>query len=207
MAKKQDSFYFDNFVECAKLSCQAAYLLKKFLTDFKAEDMSEKLSEIHKIEHEADEKKHQLTDKLAKAFITPIEREDISSLSHNIDEMTDKIEEVFIRVYMNNVQVIKPEAVDMLDVIIQCCEEVCGLLQEFSNFRRSKKIKDYIIRINTLEEEADQLYISNMRNLHMDNSDLLHIIAWREIYTYLEKCADACEHVADDVESVVMNNS
>ncbi|MGI6010866.1 MAG: DUF47 domain-containing protein [Ruminococcus sp.] len=207
MSKKQDSFYFDNFVACAELSCQAAYLLRKFLTEFTTEDMARKLDEMHKIEHEADDRKHQLTDKLAKAFITPIEREDISALSHNIDEMTDKIEEVFIRIYMNNVQSIKPEAVSMLDVVIQCCEEVCSLLREFSNFRRSKKIKDYIIRINTLEEEADQLFISNMRSLHMESSDLLHIIAWREIYTYLEKCADACEHVADGVESVVMNNS
>lgn len=207
MSKKQDSFYFDNFLECARLSCQAAYLLKKFLTDFEVKDMEQKLDEIHSIEHSADDKKHQLTDRLAKAFITPIEREDIAQLSHNIDEMTDKIEEVFIRIYMNNVQTIRPEAVAMLDLIIRCCEEVCSLLEEFPNFRRSKKLKEYIIRINTLEEEADQLFISNMRKLHTEEADLFSVIAWREIYTYLEKCADACEHVADGVESVVMNNS
>ena len=34
MSKKQDSFYFDHFLECARLSCQAAHLLKTFLTDF-----------------------------------------------------------------------------------------------------------------------------------------------------------------------------
>lgn len=169
--------------------------------------MDRKLDEIHSIEHSADDKKHQLTDRLAKAFITPIEREDIAQLSHNIDEMTDKIEEVFIRIYMNNVQTIRPEAVAMLDLIIRCCEEVCSLLEEFPNFRRSKKLKEYIIRINTLEEEADQLFISNMRKLHTEEEDLFSVIAWREIYTYLEKCADACEHVADGVESVVMNNS
>ena len=207
MSKKQDSFYFDNFLECARLSCQADHLLKTFLTDCEVKDMDRKLDEIHSIEHSADDKKHQLMDRLAKAFITPIEREDIAQLSHNIDEMTDKIEEVFIRIYMNNVQTIRPEAVAMLDLIIRCCEEVCSLLEEFPNFRRSKKLKEYIIRINTLEEEADQLFISNMRKLHTEEEDLFSVIAWREIYTYLEKCADACEHVADGVESVVMNNS
>ena len=207
MSKKQDSFYFDNFLVSARLTCQAAQLLKTFLTDFEVKDMDRKLDEIHSIEHSADDKKHQLTDRLAKAFITPIEREDIAQLSHNIDEMTDKIEEVFIRIYMNNVQTIRPEAVAMLDLIIRCCEEVCSLLEEFPNFRRSKKLKEYIIRINTLEEEADQLFISNMRKLHIEEEDLFSVIAWREIYTYLEKCADACEHVADGVESVVMNNS
>lgn len=34
---------------------------------------------------------------LAKAFITPIEREDIILLSQNIDEVTDKIEDVLLQ--------------------------------------------------------------------------------------------------------------
>lgn len=207
MSKKQDAFYYDNFAECAQLARKAAYFLREKLTDFHPEDMEENMEEIHRIEHEADEKKHQLTDRLAKAFITPIEREDIVSLSYNIDELADKAEEVFIRIYMNNVQTIKPDALRMLDIVIQCTEEVCTLIKEFADFRHSKKLNDSIIQINSLEEQADKIYFSSMRALHTENSDILEILAWREIYTYLEKCADACEHVADVVEEVVMKNS
>ena len=99
-------------------------------------------------------KKHELSDRLTKAFITPIEREDIAALSEQIDDLTDKIEEVFIRIYINNVKAIRPEALKMLELVIQCCEEVCGLMREFANFRRSKELKDRIIQINSLEEEA-----------------------------------------------------
>lgn len=207
MSKKQDEFYFNNFIECTEFSCQAAYLLKNILREFKPENMEKTLSDIHAIEHGADDKKHQMTDKLARAFITPIEREDIVSLSHNIDELTDKIEEVFIRIYINNVRTIKREAMQMLDIVIQCCEEVCSLMKEFANFKVSKELKNHIIRINSLEEEADQLYIASMRKLHTETQDVLEVLAWREIYSYLEKCADACEHVADVVGSVVMKNS
>lgn len=38
MSKKQDDFYFQNFIECAGYSCQAAHLLKEILSDFKPED-------------------------------------------------------------------------------------------------------------------------------------------------------------------------
>ena len=182
-------------------------MLKNILREFKPENMEKTLSDIHAIEHGADDKKHQMTDKLARAFITPIEREDIVSLSHNIDELTDKIEEVFIRIYINNVRTIKREAMQMLDIVIQCCEEVCSLMKEFANFKVSKELKNHIIRINSLEEEADQLYIASMRKLHTETQDVLEVLAWREIYSYLEKCADACEHVADVVGSVVMKNS
>ena len=207
MAKKQDDFYFQNFITCAEFSSQAAHLLKDILSDFRPEETKKRLDELHAIEHAADEKKHELNDKLVKAFITPIEREDIASLSQQIDNLTDKIEEVFIRIYINNVSKIRPEALEMLDIVIRCCEEICGLMREFANFRRSKELKDRIIRINSLEEEADRLYIANMRALHSEEKDVLEIIAWREIYSYLEKCAVACEHAADVVEGVVMKNS
>ena len=61
--------------------------------------------------------------------------------------------------------------------------------------------------INTLEEDADKIFISSMYKLHESGKDPMEIIALREIYIYLEKCADACEHVADVVESVIMKNS
>ena len=69
-----------------------------------------------------------------------------------------------------------------------------------------KKAKDTTLQ-NTLEEKEDELFISSMRKLHVEEQDVRNIIAWREIYTYLEKCADACEHVADIVGSVAMKNS
>ena len=207
MSKKQDAFYFETFIACARDALQEARLLKEALTDFAPDRIYDRLQQLHAIEHRADEKKHQITDRLAKAFITPIEREDIILLSQNIDEITDKLEDVLIRVYINNVTAILPGAIELLDVVIQCCEEVCALLEDFADFRRSKTLKDRIIRINALEEEADHLFVTGMRRLHTESRDALHIVAWREIYDYLEKCADACEHVADGVESVVMKNS
>ena len=144
---------------------------------------------------------------LAKAFITPIEREDIILLSQNIDEVTDKIEDVLLRLYCNNIQSILPDALPLVSVVIRCCEELRTLLSDFADFKRSKHLHDHIVNINTLEEEADELFVSSMRTLHTTSSDPIQIIVWREIYIYLEKCVDACEHVADTVESVIMKNT
>ena len=51
------------------------------------------------------------------------------------------------------------------------------------------------------------MYIEGMRALHTDGEDALTVIAWRDIYSYLERCMDACEHAADIVEAVIMKNS
>ena len=207
MAKKQDAFYFETFLACTDYSCQAATLLHKVMQEYNPLQIKKKLDEMHTVEHAADVKKHELLNVLAKAFITPIEREDIILLSQNIDEVTDKIEDVLLRIYCNNVQSIRPEALELSRLVIRCCEEAKLMAEEFADFRRSKGLRDHIIRINTLEEEADQQYINSMRTLHTTCTDPIEIIVWREIFLYLEKCVDACEHVADTVESVVMKNS
>ena len=154
MSKKQDAIYFDNFIECAGFASKAALMLKDIFRSFDPARMPQWMDQIHDIEHAADKCRHGMTDKLAKAFITPIEREDISALSTNIDTLTDKIEEVCMRVYIHNIQSIRPDAINMLDVVIRGCEEVCKMLEEFADFRHSKKLKEYIIHINSLEKRA-----------------------------------------------------
>lgn len=207
MSKKSDSYYFQNFIECVECGCQAAKMLEDNLNHFDTGLLQDKLDELHRIEHDADKKKHEMMAVLVKAFITPIEREDIILLSQSIDEVTDKIEDVLIRIYINNVQQIRPEALAFIKVIIRCCEALKEVMEEFADFRKSKTLHGLIIEINALEEEGDLLFIESMRRLHAEVTDPIEIIAWREIYVYLEKCCDACEHVADVVESVIMKNT
>ena len=207
MAKKSDNYYFENFIQCVECGCQAAMMLEENLANFDVNRLSENLDELHKIEHDADKKKHEMMGVLVKAFITPIEREDIILLSQCIDEVTDQIEDVLIRIYINNVHTIRPEALQFTKVIIRCCKVLKEIMEEFANFKKSKTLHGLIIEINALEEEGDRLIIDSMRRLHTEVTDPLEIIAWREIYNFLEKCCDACEHVADAVESVIMKNT
>ena len=207
MSKTSDSYYFQNFIECVECGCQAAKMLEDNLEHFDTGLLQDNLDGLHRIEHDADKKKHEMMAVLVKAFITPIEREDIILLSQSIDEVTDKIEDVLIRIYINNIRQIRPEALAFIKVIIRCCEALKEVMEEFADFRKSKTLHDLIIEINALEEEGDRLFIDSMRSLHAEVTDPIKIIAWREIYVYLEKCCDACEHVADVVESVIMKNT
>lgn len=207
MAKKQDAYYFNNFTECADFSAKASNLLYNIMSNFDENKLLCYIDEMHTLEHGADKKKHELTEALVKAFITPIDREDIVQVSQCLDSLTDNIEEVLIRMYCNQITEIRPDAIKLVKIVVKCCEEVLALTKEFADFKHSKNLKEHIVNINSCEEESDALYIECMHNLHSENIDALSIIAWRDIYTYLEKCSDSAEHVADIVESVIMKNS
>ena len=207
MAKKHDAFYFENFITCTDYACQAANLLVQSFREFDPSRTMDMLKRMREVEHAADEQKHELLHVLGKAFITPIEREDIILLSQNIDEVTDKIEDVMLRLYYNNIQSIRPDSLELVSIVVKSCDMVKLMLKEFASFRHSKSLRDHIIAINTLEEQADQVFVTSMRELHTTCTDPVEIICWREVYFYLEKCTDACEHVADVVEQIVMKNS
>lgn len=206
MASKADSFYFNNFVESAQIACEAAQMLKSVLSSFNPNTLEKTRAKLHEIEHKGDSKRHEMTSALVRAFITPIDREDLLHLSQNIDDVTDCIEDIFIHIYINNIKDIRPDSIRFAELIINCCQVMTQMLEEFRNFKKSKKLSELIVEINRMEELGDEMYIGSMKNLHSTVSDPLTVLAWREIYIYFEKCCDTCENVADIVESITIGN-
>lgn len=204
---KGDKFYFENFSQSTSFSKKAADYLVKCLGNYNPDKIETMLDEMHEIEHSADVKRHEMGDALAKAFVTPVEREDLDMLSHNLDNVTDKIEDVVQKLYVNNIVEINPSAVVFAKQIVKACEYLCEIMGEFENFKKSKKIQPLIIKLNDIEEECDKLYLSSMRELMKNSQDVLVTISWREIFDCFESCIDACEHVSECIGTVIMKNT
>ncbi|QWT18053.1 DUF47 family protein [Collinsella sp. zg1085] len=208
MAKKKDEFYFNNFIACADVARRAAHLLVGCMENFDPEKIDLALAQMHEIENEGDECNHEISDALVSAFITPMEREDIALLSERLDSVTDHLEGVLHRIYFCNIQEIRASALKMAHKILEACDSMKLLVGELPEFKRSKKLREQVVTINTIEGQCDELYIESMRELHTDMSlDPLTVIAWRDVYTFLEITADSVEDVAETVENVVMKNS
>lgn len=207
MGAKADRFYFENLVEAADQACRASDYLVSCLVDFHPDNIKDMLISMHDIEHGGDEKKHEMTAALTRAFVTPADREDLGQISHNIDEVTDSIEEVLQGIYMYRIGVITPDAVIFAQRLSECCHLMKKMLEEFHNFKKPVKLHELVIELNHMEETCDRLYIDATARLNDQFTDALEILSWRELYNRLENCADACEHVADCVDLVVMKNN
>ena len=204
---KSDRFYFENYAAAAQCCGKAAAYLQECLTNYDYANIKTMLEKMHELEHEADGVKHEMTAALAKAFVTPLEREDMAQISANIDEVADFIEEVLQRIYVNRIQTIMPEAIEFAGMIVECCEMMKDMLAELVNFKKPKKLHEMIIALSHKEEECDRLYLEATLKAADFSSDVLTVIFWREILDKLEKCADACEHVGDSIETIVMKNN
>ena len=196
MKKKKDEFYFKNLNTCVEISYQAAEFLKNVVVDFSVDTIKENLDRMHELEQKADGKKHKMMTVLSQAFITPIEREDLVALSNYLDDITDAVEDVFLQIYMCNVDTIREDVPQMVELLLECIKALQDVIGELKRFKSS----------NDLEEQGDRLYVENMHRLYGE-CDLRTVVVWKNIYACIENCMDVCEHAADIVNTVIMKNS
>ncbi len=207
MSNERNYNYFDKFITMVNYSCEASQMLSKTLENFNNKSLEERLNAMHEIEHAADIEKHELINKLSREFITPIEREDIMTITDQIDDLTDFIEDVVMVMYMFNINSLRKEIFLFSEVIYKCCIALKNIFEEFSNFRKSTTINGLIIAVNRLEEEADKIYVNSVKNLFATSNDPIEIMKWREIFNRAEKCCDSCEIIANSIEGIMMKNS
>lgn len=206
MADK-NAFYFENLVSAADCCVQAAEYLEECFRSFKPENINEMLAKMHETEHLGDDKKHEMSAALARAFVTPIDREDLALVSGKIDDVTDRIEEVLQRIYIDGVTEIRPDAVVFSSKVADCTRKMRNIISEFKGFKKGEKLHRLIVELNNAEEDCDALYLECSKKAVKECNGAIELFTWRAIFDMLEACADECEHVADCVDTVIMKNT
>lgn len=211
MARKKKYDYFEAFEDQTKIALKEADLLHHVITDYDGSQTladSDILEQAHEIENEGDKVNHKTFKALATDFITPFDREDIIDISASLDDIIDQLEATLNLAYMMDVHVVHEKAPELVDCIIKSLKALLVLEKELSDFKKSSKFQRAVEEVNNYEEQADAVYMEAMRHLFTEESDdPIHVIKWSRIFDQLEDCCDACEHVSDVIETVVLKNS
>ena len=204
--KKKDFNYFDAYIEMSDIACETAEFLKETVNG-DVKNAEENVKKVHLIENKADAIYHELVRALNRAFITPLESEDLKLIGQMIDDVVDVIEDIVTNFYILNITKMREEAVKFAELICDCCGAMKAVIVELSIFKKSHKIDECIIAVHGMEEKGDYLYQGAIRRLFAEQNDSLEIFKWHRIFELMEKCCDRCEHVADTIESVILKNT
>lgn len=204
--KNKSNYYFDSFPELCHFSVQCADYILKFMENFDHSKLKEVKEAVHLIEHEADDKKHEVTEKLLTEFMTPIDREDILELLRLIDDVTDAIEEVSLKMYLYDYKELPPDSIPFMKLTLDCISETEECLKHFPDFMEMDIIGPLIKNVVHLEEASDTEYIDDMRALYLTETDGFKRHKGEAMYTMLEETADRCREVCKFVQTIMYKN-
>lgn len=205
--KKEEYNYFDEFIKGSDMIVESSKLLKEALVNYDLKNVEKSIEKVHKLENDADKVIHDMRNYLIKDFLPPIDREDIVILGHRLDDIEDYVDEILINFNILNIEKIREDSLEFVDLLIETAEALKEALVNFKNFKKVDPIKEKVIAINLLEDKGDRLYERVMKKLYSEEKDAIEIIKWTTIYDCFENAIDACEKIADEMADVIMKNS
>jgi uncharacterized protein len=205
MAKlfKKDEKFFNIFGQMTVHIVEAAEILIVMLNN-PDDSLPFLASKIKDIEHKGDELTHHVIDELNKTFITPIDREDIYSLSKALDDVLDLIDSTAARIVMFRIKEPIAVAPEMAAVLLS---QAIVLKAAVSNLKDHHNVVERCIEINRLENDADRLFQMAIGSLFENVKDPIEVIKRKEIIETLETATDKAEDVANVLESIVVKNN
>lgn len=195
--------FFALLLDQAKIISEAAHLLYVGAKAGNSE-LVEAAGKIVKLEQKGDEIIHDIFTRLNQTFITPLDPEDIHSLSSHLDDVLDGIEESAHRMVAYQLEPIPEKVVELCSIVYGCSK---SMLAAFEALNKDSALLEHCIEINRLEDLADQLVRKAVAELFRCQKDPIALIKQKEIYEFLEATTDRAEDVADALQNVVVKNS
>lgn len=197
--------FFDLFIAQMENAYQASVLLLDLLTNYT--DLPKKVQVIKDLENDGDDLAHDIMERLNKTFITPIDREDIYAICVKLDDIIDYIDISASSFILYNVEHVRSEAINMAEVLMNCCQKTLELVKVMSNIRNIEPMKKIWIEVNRLENVADGITNSAISRLFKEESNPVEILKWDKIFNRIENSVDRCEELVSIVESVATKHA
>lgn len=165
------------------------------------------IKEIEDMEHIGDGLSHKVNYELNSNFITPFDREDIHALIVSIDDIVDYIHGAAKRMDLYNVKVIPEEFVGLAKVNLKASEQLHIAVSHLKNLKNRDAIKQACIEINSLENEADDIFDNAVAKLFDNVTDAIELIKIKEILSAIETATDKCEDAAVTIDGILVKNA
>ena len=198
----KDREFFNLFDEAGANILHSGQLLTRLLKAWP--DAGGLGREILICEQEGDRITHDIIHRLNSTSVTPLDREDIHSLASALDDIVDYIEEAADFMGLYHIEAPMEQAQQLARVLEDSCRNVAQALNRLRGF---KDLNHYLVEVNRLENEGDRITREALASLFSGGIDPMVVIRWKDIFERLEQAIDACEHVANILEGIVVKHT
>lgn len=195
--RRQDE-YFNLFQELGRIQHKSSSLLSEAVKNLGKQDFTEQSTEI---EHEGDRVASSIFQRLNTVFIAPLDRDEIFYLTHALDDVIDKTDEV-----ISNIKVCGitngTEAIEMFAKLISDSSYyLFHMLTRLGN-KHAQDINELRECIHRTESAGDDLYEEEMTRLFTGTRDAVELRRQERIIESFEDALDARQKACDIIMGI-----
>jgi uncharacterized protein len=179
---------------------EATTLLATLMADW-PDDGPRRRLDLKELETTGDRITHDLIHHLNVKAATPFPAADAHELISEIDDVVDLAEEVGDFMGLYRIEAATEQAIALTEVLQNAGSEVAAAL---GSLREPKEMRARVIALYDLEHEGDRLERDALTSLFDGGIHPMVVIRWKDIYERLEQAIDACRHVGNTLESLIV---
>ena len=190
--------FFDLFARHSQTVLQGALALQDMLRG--GAETPVFCQRVNQFENDADNITREVLTAVRRTFITPFDRGDIKNLITSMDDAIDQMQQTAKAVILFEVRTFEPPMREMGTLLLECA----NLLQSIGN--NVAMLTAITEELTKLEGRVDDLHDIGLKELFLKhrNTNAMDFIVGAEIYDHLEKVADRFDDVANEINSIVI---
>ncbi len=200
----KDRVFYSLFEQVADTVAKMGKLMPQVVHEPDFDKRAGLISQLEDLEHVNDELTHKIFTELGRNFITPFDREDIHYLASALDDICDYTFASAKKINFYKVNPNDPGIQKMADLINQGCEAIRNAVLELRNMKNMRQITDALVKVNSIENQADDIFDLSIDRLFETEPDAKEVIKKREIYQVMEIVTDKCEDASNVIESIII---
>jgi len=203
---KRDETFFDVLEASAAEARHCAILLKDVLEHLGG-DTSAQLEAIRQSRRKHKKLAQEITEKLCRTFVTPLDREDIAALSSSLHKVPKTVEKIAERLAVCPVKFTSDIVSKQVSLLDQGTNEVINMVGGLRTKASLAKIQDMQDRLQHIEGDGDKMLTDLLRQLYNQQVEPIEVIILKDLYEMLERAIDRCRDAGNVVFQMVLKYS
>ena len=162
---------------------------------------------VNQFENDADQVTREVLTAVRRTFITPFDRGDIKNLITSMDDAIDQMQQTAKAVMLFEVRNFEPPMREIGSILVQCANLVgraLPLMQAMGeNVTTLTALTEEITRLEGRVDDLNDIGLKELFIKHRDGNTMDFVVG-AEIYKHLEKVADRFDDVANEINSIVI---
>jgi uncharacterized protein Yka (UPF0111/DUF47 family) len=199
-----EKIFFDLFQENISTAHEAAQLLVDVVTNGFT---GYKVEKVRSLKFKSGDNLNKTLTHLSTTFITPIEREDIQTLSILINKITQKTVKVIKYAKVYNIDEFNTFIKDAANILVNVTIELQTAVNGLKKFNGPKAHTESSQRMRELESQCDFLLTDAIEDLFSGSHETLEVVKYRGLYRDVESVMETAHNISDLVLNIVLKHS